>query len=754
MMERVSSFLSARSSRSNSGTQSPLHEKSDSLLLPLPQAYSKSKAKLRMRTLLGNSLYRRLALWAIAIFMITSVLILKSGVRSMDSHGSHSVDVSDDDPPPGPPEHSPEGDKQPSSLPSWIVYEHLNGYFNGLKSLVPLRNHTPEWPIPDYKGPIRSVAITSDTIPKPKIYRAQPDFKSEEYLSKHYPVEECYLDEHNTPAPDIYAFDGLPQHQPNPAIGSYDLLGLRQDICFDRFSRYGPYGLGYGREEGGTGEGIDTDMTGASHVWEKTGRINYNSVDWGDAQERCNTRNARRFIQETDEDGVPIRTDDDKKGLTKIERKAVLVRTYVGFRWTQHVILNFRAMISELNLKSGGEYTVHFLVHVKDLEAPIWADPRVVQDILDANVPAEFHSICSLWSEAQMRLYYPGPFTAPFENPSKQDIHGVYRSAHFPMQVFALQHPEYSHFWNWELDMRWTGSYYELFDRTGEWAKAQSRTLLWERSAKYYIPPLHGSWDNFSRIVEKELQASGRQAVMGPALFPGRQPLFSETTGRDNLPKSCGKDKDPALCGVGEEADIITLNPLFDANESGWVFSQDVTGYNTQLQLPPRRCAIVTASRLSRRLIMAMHEETWRHHHSMFSEMFPPAMALHHGMKAAYAPHPVFLDRGWDYKHIEAAFNGGRDGTSGGPGSPFDMKNEHNHKGTTWYFNSEFAGLLWRRWLGYPQMDGRGDNGGRAGQGTLRGGKAEEESDLSSGRLCLRSMLVHPIKFENPAERA
>ncbi|KAG4219088.1 hypothetical protein PC116_g32432 [Phytophthora cactorum] len=50
-------------------------------------------------------------------------------------------------------------------------------------------------------------------------------------------------------------------------------------------------------------------------------------------------------------------------------------------------------------------------------------------------------------------------------------------------------------------------------------------------------------------------------------------------------------------------------------------------------------------------------------------------------------------------------------------------------------------------------MDGRGNNGGRAGEGTKRGGRKEEENPKSSGRLCLRSMLVHPIKWENPAEQ-
>lgn len=572
---------------------------------------------------------------------------------------------------------------------------------------------------------------------------------------------ECYLDEDGTPVPDIHAFPGVPQPHPDPAFGDYNIFGIRDDVCFDRFGRYGPYGLGYDEDEGGTGQGMDTERAGAEAVWAATGKIDYSKVDWGAAQERCASRNAQRFIDvpENDAKSTPPSGSDGNdhthNGLGKIERKAVLVRTYMGYRWTPHAILNFRAMISELSLKSGGEYTVHFLLHVKDSNLPIWADHRVVQDILDDHVPREFHSICTLWSEDQMRLYYPGEFGATFRTPSSKPIHGVYRSAHMPMQIFALHHPEYAHIWNWELDMRYTGSYYEFFDRIGSWARDQPRQLIWERSAKYYIPGLHGSWEQFSELVANETAASGREPVMGPVRFPGFEPLLEESSddAKPVLPPSCDEGQPPEHCGVGEEADIITLNPLFDTENSGWVFSQDVTGYDMRLPIPPRRCAIITASRLSRRLLLAMHEETWRNRHSMFSEMFPPTMALHHGLKGVYAPHPVFLDRGWELEAIERAFNGGRDGTSGGPGSPFDIRNEHNHKGTTWYFHAEFSGLLWRRWLGYPQMDGRGEDGGRAGEGTLRGGREEEESERSTGRMCLRSMLLHPIKFDNPAEK-
>jgi hypothetical protein len=414
-------------------------------------------------------------------------------------------------------------------------------------------------------------------------------------------------------------------------------------------------------------------------------------------------------------------------------------------------------LISELALRSGAEYDVHFLLHVRDDDRPIWADGDVARQVLDEYVPAEFHSICTLWSEAQMRLLYPGTFGESFSDPSNADIHGVYRSAHMPLQDFAMKHPEYEHFWNWEMDMRFLGNYYELFDRLGTWGREQTRMEMWERASKYYIPHLHGSWDNFTRAVHVETLAGGRGSILGPVNFPGRSPTRAEQRSESFVPDTCYRARTSSemwqACGVGEEADLITLNPLFDTEDSGWVFDKDVTGYDLSQLVPPRRSSIVTASRLSRRLLEVMHEETWRMRHTMFSEMFPATMALHHGLKAVYAPHPVYLDREWDIGAIDQAFNGGRDHSTSGDGSPFGLGNEHNHKGATWYYNSEFAGLLWRRWLGYPQMDAPGENGGSFGSGTLRGGRREEEDrNKGTGRLCLRSMLVHPIKWENPEE--
>ncbi|KAK4138788.1 hypothetical protein BT67DRAFT_446813 [Trichocladium antarcticum] len=754
------SFLS----RSGPIALSNIFNTEQKILLPLP---AHQKPRLRVRALLSHCLYRRVILWTVGILVLLCILLTQGGARLRGDRFLNLVEYQQDgEDSNGDPKVVfvvTAGSEKPGTpawginMPNWLRFRHLDGYFTGLKALVSSDDYKPEYPLtPGEESPF-PLTLSYTGLPTPTPFVPQPDYESLEYTTQYHEVEPCYLDEEKkVPVPDLYAYNGLVQGQPEPVIGSHNVLGLRDDICFDRFGRYGPYGLGYSFDEGGSEVGLDTEREGSEAVWEKTGKINYNTIDWGDVQTRCYEANKKRF-DDANEQANPSPTvpnmDPRRSFQHHVERKriprtAIVVRAYTGFPWSEHAILNFRAMISETALRSGGEYAVHFLLHVRDDREAIWADPITAQRVLDDNLPQEFHSLATLWSEAQMRLVYPVKFGRSIQDPSGADIHGVYRSAHMALQNFAMSRPEYTHFWNWELDIRYTGNYYELFDRLGAWSEKQSRIELWERSAKYYIPHYHQDWANFTSVVRNETASSSRTPIFGPVSFPGRTPLRSELRGENFLPSSCA----PQNCGVGEDADLITFNPLFDPDESGWVFASDVTGYKGSQPTPPRRCAIVTASRLSRRLLEVMHEENWRLHHTMFSEMFPATMALHHGLKAVYAPHPVYLDREWDLDAIDKSFNGGRDHSTSGHGSPFDYNNEHNHKGTTWYYNSEFAGLLWRRWLGYAQLDGRGPNGGRSGEGKLRGGEEEESNTTGTGRLCLRSMLLHPIKWEHPSE--
>ncbi|KAI9851983.1 MAG: hypothetical protein M1824_002199, partial [Vezdaea acicularis] len=271
------------------------------------------------------------------------------------------------------------------------------------------------------------------------------------------------------------------------------------------------------------------------------------------------------------------------------------------------------------------------------------------------------------------------------------------------------------------------------------------------RNARFYIPAVHGSWDEFSQIsryqtelgtdsannIWSSLAAGQRDAAAGSGAPHGDKPIWGPEpplddtlyTADDPIPPH-SHDADKHTWGVGEDADLITLNPLFDPDGTTWLLANDITGYNTSRALPPRRASIITASRLSARLLRAMHRETSLARHTMFSEMWPATVALHHGFKAVYAPHPSYIDRQWPLKYLANVFNAGRNGASGGARTSVFGDREHNFKGSTWYYNAGFAPNLWVRWLG---LVGHND-----------GGEAWERE--GEGRMCLPPMLLHPMK--------
>lgn len=515
---------------------------------------------------------------------------------------------------------------------------------------------------------------------------------------------------------------------PRSALGSYELLGLRNDVCFDRFARYGPYGLGYNNCIGGVGFEGETESAGNEVVWEETGKIDYRNVDWTESQQRCFEANRYRFQNSSD---MPEEKDPP------ITRTAVVIRSYENFKWTPMALLSIRAMITELSLKSGAEYTVHLLMQVRDKTFVDWDNQDLKKEYLDRHVPEELQGLVTFWSEPQMRLAYPDGFPQSYKNPGhKKDIYGVFRSPHFPLQIFAKQHPEYDFFWNWELDVRVIGSYYELLDRIGKWADSRPRKLLWEHNERYFIPDYHKSWDKFTKTILESVSLN--ETIIGPIQAPWRKLLAKEENGGSVVPESCLPGNDS--CGVGEGADLITLHPVFNSHNSSWFFYQDVTGYDDAMpDALPRRSSVITVGRLSRRLLLAMHEEVSRHRHTMFAEMFPTSVALHHGFKAVYAPHPVYMDRAWQPpSEVDRFFNSGERHSTSGRGGPFTLSSEKVHLITSWYYRSGFTEELWRRWLGYR---------GRSG-----GGLEEESREEGSGRLCLRSMILHPIKHEHPNE--
>ncbi|GIK02933.1 hypothetical protein Aspvir_006998 [Aspergillus viridinutans] len=543
----------------------------------------------------------------------------------------------------------------------------------------------------------------------PKIYRPYPDYDSLEWQAKHRaPFVACLgprnklLNESLDDQVGVYV--GTPQGFPRPMLGSYDAVGLDGHVSFDRYTRYGAYGLG-------------EDEESVPH-WIKPAKVNWNQVKWGELQKQCVQQNANRFVKEAATDaGSEIPHPD----LPVEERSAVLLRTYIGKKYFENDLQVIRSMVTELALQTGGQYQVFLLLHVKDESLDITQE-EVHQTVLEENIPREFWDMTVLWNTPMVTERYTGL------DPSVTDVH---HAQWLPLQWFMREHPEFEHFWNWEVDTRFTGHHYEYVDKMAAFARRQPRRGLSERNARFYIPEVHGDYETEYRDYVNRNEPDG---VWGPAAVAGpdlKIQVYGPTT-----PTLFPRD-DNFEWGIGEEADFISFLPIFHPTGTGWVFRNEVFGYELMQELPkrylPRRACLITHSRISRRLLTALDEENLLGRH-MSSELFPVSAALHHGLKAVSAPHPIFSERPLPPEDVDFIFNPGTNGRTGSTRlSPFSWGREALFLHTSWYYRANLPGRLYWNFLGWE-----------------KGGTGGKEYERRHGRVCLPSILFHPVKDVSP----
>ena len=279
------------------------------------------------------------------------------------------------------------------------------------------------------------------------------------------------------------------------------------------------------------------------------------------------------------------------------------------------------------------------------------------------------------------------------------------------------------------MDIRYTGHHYQLSEDIGAWAKQQPRKGMWERNSRFYVPRFHGDYStHFTKFIQAKYEIKSRLSgkredcsIWGsnppdgqaPAFFDDFPPLNAPTPAHDNF-----------TWGVGEEADLITLLPMFNPDTTHYALRNVYFNYPKALNPrgPPRRGTIITLYRISHRLLSSMHlENTHDPGHHMSSEVWPQSVALHHGFKAIYAPHSIYMDRKWPAEALDYIFNNGdtprtvkafddmtgRGEGSGGWESVFGGDREHNFLPSTWYYRTFFASRLYKRLLGY-EVDGTG----------------------------------------------
>ncbi|KAI1662808.1 hypothetical protein F4813DRAFT_342000 [Daldinia decipiens] len=582
----------------------------------------------------------------------------------------------------------------------------------------------------------------------PYVYNPYPKYNEKTWLAERAELVPCE-GPGGAPVGDVFVFKGQPKNFPEPGFGSYTALGMDGNLCYERETRLGIYGYK-----------SDNDHSASSIDWD--------GVRWGQLQEKCALKNKARYDmkgqsnpylttvyarqnssvtgadgdRESDpgtlesshpkEDlkkGASIRRrrgllEKRKSGTSKItttreERTALLLRTYTGKEYTENDKQVIRSLIAELSLRTGGLYQVFLFVHVKDTAYAIWEDEETYQYVLQRNVPPEFRDIAILWNDEATQTMYPKI------DPKKATVHV---SQWLSVQKFAQEFPEFDYIWNWEIDARVTGHNYDFVEKLAAFAKRQPRRGLWERNERYYIPSVHGDYDSkFRKEVER---ISGKDTVWGPPKLPFVNPVGPK-------PPVAKPEDDNYIWGVGEEADLITVAPIFNPINSSWISGNELWGFNDSTHATtdlPRRATIVTHSRVSKRLLDIMHVENLRGNH-ISSEMVTQTTALLHGLKAVYVPMPVFFDRPWKGEDLAKWFNGGPKGESGGVGSAMGWGREARYRGSTWYYRANPPQRLYLNFMGWED--------------TNVGGKEWEEL---YGRPCLPPMLLHPIKDVEPTE--
>ena len=381
-----------------------------------------------------------------------------------------------------------------------------------------------------------------------------------------------------------------------------------------------------------------------------------------------------------------------------------LIRGHEGMKWDEELKRMLRSLIMQLSIGTGGEYECFLLYNVHTVqEVPFdQLNSTQLRHLTDRLIPQEFRNMTVLWNEQQWESGYP-------KIPGNARL--VHYSQWLPMQWFAKKRPEFDFYFNWELDVRYIGHMYDLVSKTSEWAKQQPRKGLWERSARFHVPEYHGTYANFSRSIQsryadKPVSEDKNGTIWGP---------YKEGDQDYSQPWDPSVPKFNNHWGIGEDADVITYNPMFEPTKTRYASLHHWWNYDDKLKDtggPNRRATIVTLMRVSNRLLATMEYENSVLGHHMGSEMWPQSTALHHGLKAVYVPHPMFMTTEWPAGAAELIFNNGDSATalskfeeiprtgagSGGPDSVFSMNREFSlFETTTFYYRAVLSMDFYRR---------------------------------------------------------
>lgn len=278
-----------------------------------------------------------------------------------------------------------------------------------------------------------------------------------------------------------------------------------------------------------------------------------------------------------------------------------------------------RALVSELSLNNRNTpYDVRILLEV-------FKSKGTRLEVLQSSIPREFWGLVELWNEEEMRAVYSD---LPGKLLNHQTAQAAYRSTFMPLQKFSLGHQEYDFIYNWEESVRYIGNYLDFFEGIEKYSRNE---------------PLDVGMQKYRSWLVRDVEASQKRWADNSTLRTGRN----------------------------EEADLITLGPIFNPAGSGWFWEHDVHNY-ARGERTPRLASIGTNMRFSRSLLRAMHVVNAQAKKSSHCEAWPTTLVLHSQLppsrdlsftpdtrpskpfKGVFAPHPVYFGHRWDAQALHS----------------------------------------------------------------------------------------------------
>lgn len=378
-------------------------------------------------------------------------------------------------------------------------------------------------------------------------------------------------------------------------------------------------------------------------------------------------------------------------------RTAIVLRGWEGYNYTSIDMYHIRSLIVEAGLGSNADYAVFLLVDVKDENNSrhIFRDAQSYENALKDLVPDELRSITVLFDHNLLKTWYP-----------RISEHSAFFQVYQPLQLFAQLFPSFDHYWQLEMDMKITGNSRLWLDALSRFAQNDPRKQAVERSSYFYMPQVHGSYQEFKKSINDSLLGGG---IWGPIQVPDiPYPIGPQ-------PPVASPQEDDFTWGVGEDADLILTNPLADVRTTRfWPFMHWIGGFENG-EDTPRYYSPVAMGRYSWNLLNAMHHAQGSQGLALPSEASAVSFALYHGLKVSFPPHPWFhhpqAQRDVSVEELETLFNGGtpaenartNNGLSFGkamydPAGVYELFN-----GGTWWWVPGYPGRTMRHWMDQDQ---------------------------------------------------